>query len=262
MTLLPLWALAAAVLLSALFALWLLSLRLRDASIIDLFWGAGFLTAAALGAALGAGAQPRPLLLLALVSAWAVRLTWHLFRRNWGKGEDPRYRKWREEVGDRFAWVSLYKVFGLQGLIMVLLLAPLLVAATGPAPAGLTPLDWAGAALWAVGLTFEAVGDRQLARFRSDPANRGRVLRSGLWRYTRHPNYFGDAVVWWGFGLLALSAPGAWWTLYSPILMTLLLRYVSGVTLLEQSLVKNRPGYAHYLETTSPFFPWLPRSGR
>jgi steroid 5-alpha reductase family enzyme len=247
----------AAVIAGLMIALWLVSLRLRDASIVDPFWGLGFVivgwTAALAGELSGWG-----LVLALLTSAWGLRLSFHLARRNLGHGEDFRYQSMRKRY-PRFELTSLVIVFGLQGLLLWIVALPLQLA---PAFEGSRDLlGVLGAAVWAVGLAFEVVGDAQLARFRADPANKGRVLDTGLWRYTRHPNYFGDACVWWGLWLVALAAGAPWWTVVGPIVMTVLLRRVSGVTLLERSLVQRRPGYEEYVRRTSPFVPRPPRAG-
>jgi steroid 5-alpha reductase family enzyme len=244
--------------LGAMLLLWLLSLRLRDASIVDVWWGPGF---AALALASFALAERGHALVTALTVVWGLRLGLHLARRNLGHGEDPRYAAMRRRHGERFGRVSLVSVFGMQGLLMWLVSLPVQVANAAGDPAQLGLLELAGTALWGVGLFFEAVGDFQLARFRADPANAGRVLESGLWRYTRHPNYFGDCCAWWGIFLVALPAPGAWLTAPSPALMSFLLLRVSGVPLLERSLRKRRPGYDDYVRRTSVFFPLPPRRG-
>jgi len=250
--------LAAAVAGAAMLLLWLVSLRLRDASIVDPFWGTGFvLLASAAWITLG-GHGPRSNLGLALVMVWGLRLSIHLLSRRRGHGEDFRYRAMREAHGARFWIVSLGTVFALQGGLMVFISAPVLAAIVGPAtPLG--PLDGIAVGFWLVGFLFEAIGDAQLVAFRRDAANRGRALDTGLWRYTRHPNYFGDAVQWWGFGLLGVAA-GAPWTLVSPVLMTFLLVRVSGAFLLEKTLVETRPAYRDYVARTSSFIPWPPRA--
>lgn len=247
----------AAVIAGCMFALWLLSLRLRDSSIVDLFWGFGFVILGWL-TWLQAEASPRGWLVVALVSVWGLRLSAYLTWRNHGRGEDPRYVAMREKRGDRWPLASLVIVFGFQGLLMLLIALPVELAIATPGPLG--PLELVGAALVLVGVTFESVGDLQLARFKADPANKGRVMDRGLWRYTRHPNYFGDAVVSWGFGCLGLAA-GAWYTLASAGLMTFLLVRVSGVAMLE-SAMKSRPGYAEYIARTSAFVPRPPRVTR
>lgn len=243
--------------LGALTLLWVLSLRLRDASIIDAFWGPGFALATLVYYVVDAGPSARGALLLVLVSVWAARLGYHLLRRNRRMGEDPRYVAMRAKHGERWGRVSLFRVFWLQGAILWIVSAPLLAAVISPAALGW--LDFAGAAVVLAGLAVEAMADHQLTRFRADPANKGRVLESGLWRYSRHPNYFGDAVVWWG--LYAVSAgAGAYWTIFAPMIMTFLLLKVSGVPLLEKSLAQSRPGYAEYVRRTSSFVPWPPKN--
>lgn len=256
------WAVAVsglAVLLVGAVALWLFSLARRDASIVDAYWGPGFVLLAAFYGARTAGWPVRSGLVLALTAIWGLRLAIHIHRRNRNRPEDPRYAAWRARAGPSFWWRSLFSVFLLQAGIMWIVSAPLLAAQASPVPEGLSVLDVAGVAVWAIGFVFEAVGDAQLEAFKRNPANRGRVLQSGLWRWTRHPNYFGDAVVWWGLYLLAAAVPGGGWTAFSPVLMTVLLRRVSGVTLLERSLVRNRPGYAEYVARTSPFVPLPPK---
>jgi steroid 5-alpha reductase family enzyme len=248
--------------LGLLVLVWLASLARRDASIVDVFWGPGFVASAWVYAALGDGWAPRAMLALALVSLWGLRLAAHILWRSRGKPEDYRYQEMREKYGKRFWWVSLFTVFLFQGLLMWLISVPLLQAIRAPQPAGWTAFDLAALVLFVVGFFFETVGDLQLARFRSDTGNRGRVLRTGLWRYTRHPNYFGDAVVWWSFFVLALGTPGSLWTLYSPLLMTLLLLKVSGVGLLEKKLSRTRSEYADYVASTNAFVPWFPRPRR
>ena len=238
---------------------WLVSVIKRDVSIIDIVWGLGFvlITWGALG--VGRGAGPRPLLVGALVTGWGVRLAGYLLWRNWGAPEDYRYRGLRARHGERFIWVSLYLVFGLQAALMWVVSLPLQVAVTAPRPETLTWLDGVGVACWCIGVTFEAIGDWQLARFKADSGNAGKVMNRGLWAYTRHPNYFGDAVVWWGYGLMACATPGGIWTVIGPALMTLLLLRISGVALLERKLVKTRPDYDDYKRKTNAFFPWFPR---
>lgn len=244
--------------ITAMVALWLVSLRLRDASIVDPFWGPGFVLVALVAFVFADGYGPRRVLVLALTAIWGVRLGAYLFARNRGKGEDFRYRAMRQRHGDRFPLVSLFTVFGLQGLLLWTVSLPVQIAQVPADPDRLTLLDGLGALLWAVGLAFESIGDLQLARFKADPANRGQVLDRGLWRYTRHPNYFGDAVLWWGLYLLAVAV-GAWWTALGPALMTVLLVRVSGVALLEKDIADRRPAYRDYVRRTSAFVPLPPR---
>jgi steroid 5-alpha reductase family enzyme len=252
------WTVAAAGLaavLSALTLLWLVSVRLRDASIVDPFWGPGFALATLTYWLVDGHRGARGTLVLVLVAVWALRLGSHLLRRNRREGEDARYAAMRARHGERFPRVSLFRVFWLQGVILWIVSMPLLAAVRSRGPLGL--LDLVGAAVAVLGIVTEAVADGQLRRFRKDPANRGRVLDSGLWRYSRHPNYFGDAVLWWGLWLVA-AAGGAWWTVFSPVAMTFLLLKVSGVPLLEKGLEESRPAYADYAARTSAFVPWPP----
>lgn len=239
--------------------LWLLSLRLRDVSIVDVWWGPGFawIGLASLGWAPEASA--RGVLALVLVALWGGRLGGYLLWRNWGREEDSRYRAMRRRHGPRFAWLSLFTVFLLQGALQWLVSLPVQAAVLAPGAGGLDAFAAAGAALFAVGLFFEAVGDLQLARFKADPAHEGRVMDRGLWRYTRHPNYFGDATVWWGLYLIAAGTPHGYWTIFAPLLMTFLLVRVSGVAMLERSQRKSKPGYEEYVKNTSAFIPWPPR---
>lgn len=258
----------AAPLLAAYLTLgWLLSVRLHDVSIVDGMWGPGFALVAAVGAWVGPGDPARKLLVLCLVGLWGLRLAVHIFLRNRGKGEDYRYRAMRERQGPRFVWLSAFTVFGLQGVLLLFIAMPLVVATShsagaGTGASGLGLVDLAGGALFALGFSFEAVGDAQLARFKANPANRGKVCDVGLWRFSRHPNYFGDATLWWGLYLIACAVPGGWRTLASPLVMTVLLLKVSGVALLERGLTSTKPGYADYIARTSAFIPWFPRRGR
>ncbi|MEO7795834.1 MAG: DUF1295 domain-containing protein [Thermoanaerobaculia bacterium] len=243
---------------------WLLSVRLRDVSIVDVMWGPGFALVAAVGASLGAGDESRKAVVVVLVGVWGLRLGMHIFRRNaprgGGQSEDYRYRAMRERQGPRFVWLSAFTVFGLQGALLLFIALPLLASTALAGAPALRLLDFAGIALFLAGFFCEAVGDAQLARFRANPANRGKVCDVGLWRYSRHPNYFGDATLWWGFYLIACAVPGGAWTIASPIVMTILLLKVSGVALLERGLTSSKPGYAEYVARTSAFIPWFPRS--
>jgi steroid 5-alpha reductase family enzyme len=244
---------------AAMFVLWMVSLALRDASIVDIFWGPGFVLIAAAAWWLGAGGDPdRRALSFGLVALWGLRLGGYLAWRNAGRGEDPRYQAMRRRLGDRFPVMSLFTVFGFQCVLLWFVSLPV-QAVHVSSGGGLGALDAAGAALALIGVFFEAVGDVQLARFRADPANRARVMDRGLWRFTRHPNYFGDCCVWWGLYAIAAATPLGRLTLASPILMTFLLLRVSGVALLERSIGKRRPDYAEYAARTSAFVPW-PRS--
>ncbi|MFN8588507.1 MAG: DUF1295 domain-containing protein [Candidatus Eisenbacteria bacterium] len=239
---------------------WAAGVRLRDASVADLGWGPAFVVAAWWWAARAGAFEPRAFVVLALVTLWGARLALHLASRRAGHGEDPRYAAMRARGGAHFWWSSAFTVFALQAVLAWIVAWPLWAALHPAAPRALVPLDALALALWAGGFAFEAIGDAQLAAFRSDPANRGRVMDRGLWAWTRHPNYFGDALLWWGFGVFALSTPGAAWTLVGPALMTFLLVRVSGVSLLERGMA-SRPGWAEYAARTSAFVPWPPRRG-
>ena len=260
------WLVAAGVVCGLMVVLWLVSLRISDVSIVDSFWGLAFVVSACVYRSFGAepgleGSWFR-WLHLGLVTVWGLRLAAHIALRHAKHGdEDRRYRKMREAAGDsRFRRRSLVTVFLLQGALVALIAPPLLFAQSAPRPDYLTWTDVAGLVLFALGFLFEAVGDWQLARFRSDPSNGGRVLDSGLWRYTRHPNYFGEAVLWLGLGFFALASPGGIWSLVSVALMIFFLLRVSGVTLLEKDISGRRPEYRRYVETTPAFIPWLPKN--
>ncbi len=258
MSFLESYAIALVVILALMTILWIISLILKNSSIVDIFWGTGFVIANWVYFFLTPdGFLPRKLLIGALVTIWGLRLSLYILWRNWGKPEDYRYQAWRKESGANWWWKSFFRVFLLQGGLMWVIAVPLLAAQFRSAPDRLTVLDFLGVALWLIGFFFEAMGDFQLARFKADLANKGKVMNRGVWRFTRHPNYFGDSAQWWGYYLVAASA-GGWWTIFSPVLMTLLLLRVSGVSLLEKSL-ETRPGYKEYVETTSAFIPWLPR---
>jgi len=251
---------ALAVVAALALATWLVSVVRRDASLADRMWPV-FIAAAAMVCwrslpAPGARAD----VMLVLVLAWALRLALYITHRNWGHGEDRRYRAIRARNEPGFACKSLYLVFGLQALLAAIVAAPCLVGMASARPFG--ALDALGAALAAFGIGFEAIGDSQMARFKADAAHRGDVMDRGLWRYTRHPNYFGEACVWWGLALMALSGAGVGgaWCLVSPLLMTVLLLKVSGVSLLEKDIAERRPAYRDYVQRTPAFFPGPPRS--
>ena len=242
-------------------ATWVASLALRDASIVDVVWGLGFVLVAWVAFALGDGPAERRTLVAVLVAAWGLRLAAYMAWRKRGEGEDFRYREKRTRHGGRFAFVSLFSVFLFQGLGMWAVSLPVQAAASLPGPAALTVLDVAGLALWCVGMVFEVGGDIQLTRFRADPANRGRVMDRGMWRYTRHPNYFGDLCVWWGIFVIALAADDAWWSIVGPLTMTAIFAKFFGAPLMERHLAAAKPGYAEYVRRTSAFFPRPPRRG-
>lgn len=246
------WLTALGVLMAFGVAGWLISVVRSDVSIVDSMWSLMFLFAALAYISTVETIGPRAGVLLVMVFLWSVRLSAYISWRNHGEGEDYRYQQIRERNSPNFAIKSIYIVFGLQALLAWIISLPLLAGVTGLTKVGV--IDYIGMALFLTGFTFESVGDWQLARFKSRDENKGRVLNTGFWKYTRHPNYFGDFCVWWGFYLLALSA-GGWWTIVSPLLMTLLLLRVSGVALLEKDIADRRPEYADYVRRTNAFFP-------
>jgi len=237
---------------------WIVSIARRNASIVDIVWGLGFVAVAWTVFAATDGNAARRALLVTMTTVWGLRLAVYLSIRNHGKGEDYRYAALRKRRGERFWLVSLYMVFALQGVLMWVVSLPLQLGLPQDTP-GVGVIAWIGVALWATGLFFEAVGDWQLSRFKRDPANAGHVMDRGLWHYTRHPNYFGDACVWWGIALVAAEAGVGAFGLVGALVMTVLLVRVSGAALLERSLVKRRAGYAEYIARTSSFVPRPPR---
>jgi steroid 5-alpha reductase family enzyme len=242
---------------------WAISIPLRNAAVIDVVWGLGCAAVAWVAFAVADGAEPRKVLVVALASAWGVRLAVHLgVRTAREREEDFRYRELRERYGRRFRLVSLFRVFLFQGAGMWVVTLPLQAAQVPDSPSGLTVLDFAGVALWTAGMFFEVVGDAQLARFRADPANRGQVMDRGLWSWTRHPNYFGEACIWWGFWLIALATGEAWWSVAGPLMITFVLLRMSGVALMEPHLRGTRPGYEDYVRRVSAFVPRPPRPRR
>lgn len=254
-----LFLISGGIVLGLMTLLWLYSLIVRNAGIADIFWGVGFIVIAWTAFALASGGcLPRKNLVSAMTTIWGIRLFFHIGIRNWGRPEDFRYAAWRAEHGPRWWWLSFLQVFVLQGFLMWIVSVPIIAAQTSGFPASLTPLDLLGTSVWAAGLLFEAIADSQLRRFKRDPSNQGRLLITGLWKYSRHPNYFGEALLWWGIYIVALAA-GAWWTFFSPILMTWLLLRVSGVAMLERTM-KLKPGYEDYMQKTSAFVPWFPKS--
>ena len=253
---LPFTLLAVAVVLGTTFVV---ALRVGRHAVVDVAWGLGF-AAVALASYLtsaGEGDGTRRVLLLLMTAVWGIRLAVHIGLRSRGHGEDPRYAALLERAPGSPAWYAFRKVYLTQGVVMWFVSLPVQVGVfSTPGPNWLT---WAGVLVWAVGLFFETVGDAQLQRFRSDPASKGKVLDTGLWRYTRHPNYFGDACVWWGIGLVAFSAWPGILTIASPVLMTWFLARGTGKPLLEKGMAERRPGYADYVRRTSGFFPLPPR---
>ena len=245
------------VVLGSMTLLWLISLRLKDASIVDPFWGPGFAIASITYYLVDGRYQDRGTLVLGLVTLWAARLGYHLYVRNRREGEDPRYAAMRKARGKQFPLISLFTIFWFQAFLLWVISLPILGSIASQAPLGF--FDILGMVVFLIGLTIESISDTQLALFRAVPTNKGHVLDTGLWRYSRHPNYFGEAVLWWGLYLIAVSA-AAYWAIVGPILITFLLLRFSGVPMLEEGLSVSRPGYSEYIKRTSSFLPWPPKS--
>jgi len=251
------WNLAAVV--AMMIGGWLISLWHRNVNIVDSLWGLGFVLIAWISFFLAEGFTGRRTLIAILATVWGIRLCIYLSRRNWGAGEDARYGEWRKKSTASFWLISLFKVFLLQALFLWAISLVLQVGQISPAPDHFVWLDGLGVIVWLVGFIFEAVGDRQLARFKANPANKGRVMDRGLWAYSRHPNYFGEFLIWWGFFLITLSTPAGWWTSVSPLLVTIVLLKLTGIPLTEENIRKTRPAYNDYINRTSAFIPWFPR---
>lgn len=252
----------AGIALASVLVLWLISIVIRDVSIIDMFFALILFAIAGASYLLSNGVPERKTLVLLLVGLWALRITVHLVRRNWGHGEDVRYSKLRTWVAsDRaFVWLSLKKVFLLQGIVLFFASVPVQVAQVLTVPAHLGWAAYSGVVLWTVGMFFETVADIQLTRFRANSANKGKVLNSGLWKYSRHPNYFGELCVWWGLFLIACDHPLGLITVFGPLLYTYLIVNVTGQATLDKKLAKERPGYAAYMESTSGMIPMPPKN--
>jgi len=239
--------------------LWVASVIAKNVSIVDLFWGLGFVLTAGFYFIKTDGFELRKIILIILVALWGLRLSVYIAWRNIGKGEDFRYKQFRENYGKkRYWWISFFQTFLLQGILMWLISAPLLGAQYYFQKNSLGILDFIGITLWIIGFIFETASDLQLAHFKADPGNKGKVMDKGLWRYTRHPNYFGDSAVWWGYGFICLAS-GSYFPVLGSVLMTGLIIKVSGVALLEKSLKEQKPQYKEYIEKTSAFLPWFPK---
>jgi steroid 5-alpha reductase family enzyme len=254
------WLQALGIVMLGMSLMWGLSVRWTNVSIVDWCWGTGFVICAWWYEWMAPTDSYRGSLLVWLVTLWGLRLSIYIAWRNHGKDEDFRYQEFRRSYGpERYWWVSFFQVFLLQGVLIWLISAPLLaVHWYGPTAPEFGFFDLLGLLCWGVGFVFEAGGDWQLARFKADPANKGKVLDQGFWRYTRHPNYFGDSAVWWGYGFLCLAS-GSYWPALTPLLMTALIIRVSGVMLLEKTLVESKPQYRDYVARTNAFFPWFPK---
>lgn len=240
--------------------IWIWSVRLQNAGIVDPFWGLGFVVVTGYYTWRIPIIETYQWVVAILVAIWGLRLFLYLLRRNFGKEEDYRYRQFRKNYGEhRYWWFSFFQVFLLQGVLLAFISVTIL-GAIYPLQSDRIPGFgfYAGALLWLTGFIFETVGDYQMARFKSDPSHKGKVMDRGLWRYTRHPNYFGDTMVWWGYGLMAIDN-GYYWSVAGSMLMTFLIVRISGVAMLERNLKTRRPGYDQYIQRTSAFFPWFPK---
>ena len=236
---------------------WLLSLKSNNVTIVDTLWGMFFLTAIVFSFVLFSAPSLRAYLILVLVLIWSSRLSIYLHFRNHNKPEDLRYQAIRKRNEPNFGIKSFYLVFLLQAVLAWIISLPLYVSIQSETPLNL--FDFLGVGLWIIGMTFEVIGDLQLARFKSNPKNKSKVLREGVWRYTRHPNYFGESCIWFAYGLIAIGA-GIWWVIISPVLMSYLLVKITGAALLENDIADRRPDYKTYIESTNRFIPWFPKS--
>ena len=250
-----------AIIFASVLLLWLASIALRDVSIIDMAFAVILWLVTAASYTMGGGTAERKQLILALVTVWAIRITWHLVRRNWGHGEDVRYTKLRSWVNnDRaFIWLSLRKVFLLQGIVLWLVSLPVQLAPLYSTPASIGPIAIIGAMIAIAGIVIETVADMQLTRFRSNPQNKGTILNTGLWRYSRHPNYFGELCTWWGLFVIASENPIGLFTIVGPLAYTYLIINVTGQRTLDKKLAREKPGYGDYMQSTSGLIPWPPK---
>ncbi|HUU38199.1 MAG TPA: DUF1295 domain-containing protein [Candidatus Desulfaltia sp.] len=253
------FAAAALAVFAYMTAVFLIALLLKDNSIVDIAWGLGFILVALTTLFLRPGFEARHVLITGLVVVWGLRLASHIFLRNRGRGEDFRYAKWRQDWGRWVVPRSFLQIFMLQGVFMLIIASPI-VLVNRSSEEGLIVLDGLGAFLWLTGFLFEAVGDHQLKRFKQKPESKGKIMTSGLWKYTRHPNYFGEAALWWGIFLIALSVRGGWAAVVSPLTISFLLLKVSGVRMLEKKYAGNEE-FGAYARRTSAFFPWFPKKG-
>lgn len=239
--------------------LWIISVFIRNVSIIDIFWGVGFVIVNAFYQFMANELNLRRFIVLILVSVWGMRLSIYLAVRNIGKGEDARYTKFRRSYGEkRYWWFSFFQVFLLQAILMMIVSLPLLGIASDNSNDGLIFIDYLALVFWTIGFSFEAGGDYQLFRFKRNKLNKSKVLDTGFWKYTRHPNYFGDTMIWWSYALFCMAS-GYYWNILGSVVMTLLIIKVSGVTLLEKDLSETKPEYREYKEKTSSFLPFFPK---
>jgi len=249
----------ALLIISLLTILWLISVFIKNVSIVDIFWGLGFLFINLYYFLASDEFYTRKIILLVLVTLWALRLSIYLAWRNIGKGEDYRYQEFRKKYGEeRYWWVSFFQVFLLQGILIVLVSLPLLATNFETQNDYLNLFDYLAILFWVIGFIFESAGDYQLSKFKMNPNNKGKVLNTGLWKYTRHPNYFGDTMVWWAYAIFSIVSQN-YWSFIGSIIMTLLIVKVSGVALLEKSLKDKKLEYLEYIRKTNSFFPWFPK---
>lgn len=254
-----LFLLAFLIILVLVTLIWIWSVIITNVSIIDLFWGFGFVVVNLFYVFMTGELTPRKILVLALVSIWGLRLSIYLAWRNIGKGEDFRYQEFRKNYGQkRYWWISFFQTFLLQGVLIMIVSLPLLGVNSTTDSGNLNLFDYIGIVVWFIGFAFEAGGDFQLARFKINPANKGKVFNRGFWKYTRHPNYFGDSAVWWAYAIFSIAA-GCYWQIIGSVIMTLLIIKVSGVALLEKTLNNSKPQYKEYIQKTNSFFPWFPK---
>ena len=250
---------AALIILVLVTLLWIWSIIIKNVSIVDIFWGFGFVVVNTFYVFMSGELNTRKMLILTLVGFWGLRLAIYLAWRNIGKGEDFRYKEFRRNYGPkRYWWFSFFQAFLLQGVLIMIVSLPLLGINSSSSSGDLNLLDYFGIVVWLIGFTFEAGGDFQLARFKRNFANKGKVLNTGFWKYTRHPNYFGDSAVWWAYAIFSIAA-GSYWQIIGSIVMTLLIIKISGVALLEKTLNNTKPHYREYIQKTSSFFPWFPK---
>jgi steroid 5-alpha reductase family enzyme len=250
---------AALIILALVTVLWIWSVFIKNVSIVDIFWGVGFVFVNAFYVFMSGDLNARKILILILVSIWGFRLAIYLAYRNIGNGEDFRYQEFRKNYGPkRYWWFSFFQTFLLQGALIMIVSLPLLGINSSASKGTLNVLDYIGIIVWLIGFTFEAVGDFQLSRFKNNYKNKEKVLNTGLWKYTRHPNYFGDSAVWWAYAIFSIAA-GSYWQIIGSIVMTLLIIKISGVSLLEKTLKDTKPQYRNYIEKTNSFLPWFPK---
>ncbi len=239
--------------------LWIWSVFIKNVSIVDIFWGVGFVVVNTFYVFMSGELNARKIVILTLVCIWGFRLAIYLAIRNIGKGEDFRYQEFRQNYGPkRYWWFSYFQTFLLQGILIMIISLPLLGINYNNSNGNLQILDYLGIIIWIIGFTFETVGDFQLSNFKRDSKNKGKILHTGLWKYTRHPNYFGDSAVWWAYGIFSIAA-GSYWQAIGAVIMTLLILKISGVSLLEKTLKETKPQYKEYIQKTSSFIPWFPK---